>query len=254
MFQKIENKFIIMAYALMLVGWGGTAVFGILGFTLNNSPWLYIFYLMGGWSPTIASYWSSKKQGSVTGLLDWLKQIFIFKSSIVSYGLVIFLLTCYFFPLCTISGFTRELPLYNIVLMLPMMFMGGGLEETGWRYILQPEYEKKYNFVTANILTGIIWAVWHFPLFHIVGVAQYHTDFLIFFINVLGLTFALGAIRSVTQNIWLCILFHTLANAIQSVFIIKQTILGVIISTIFLIIISLIIKTVCTKIPCSSTS
>lgn len=38
-------------------------------------------------------------------------------------------------------------PIYAIVFMIPMMLLGGGLEEAGWRYILQPELEKKYNLL-----------------------------------------------------------------------------------------------------------
>lgn len=41
--------------------------------------------------------------------------------------------------------------------MIPMMFVGGGLEEAGWRYILQPELEKKYSFTVSTIIVSIIW-------------------------------------------------------------------------------------------------
>lgn len=242
MFKKIEFRFVLMTYALMLVGWGLTAVFAVFGFTLKNSPWLYVLYLTGGWSPTIASYFSAKACGKVTGFKDWLKQLFTFKSSIFNYCLTFLLLALYFVPLCLISGYTEESPLYNLVLMLPMMFMGGGLEETGWRYILQPGLEAKCGFILSNIITGVIWACWHLPLFFIPGVNQYNTNFLIFLIGVLGSAFALGAIRDITKNIWLCIIFHTLYNAVQSVFVVKANLTGSIIATAVIIVIACFVK------------
>ena len=41
-----------------------------------------------------------------------------------------------------------------IIIILPMMLVGGGNEEVGWRMILQPELEKKFNFNIATIITA----------------------------------------------------------------------------------------------------
>ena len=53
-----------------------------------------------------------------------------------------------------------------------MMLFGGGNEEVGWRMILQPELEKKFNFHIATIFTAIIWWLWHLPIFFIKGTAN----------------------------------------------------------------------------------
>ncbi|MDR1220404.1 MAG: CPBP family intramembrane metalloprotease [Treponema sp.] len=44
------------------------------------------------------------------------------------------------------------------------------LEEAGWRYILQPELDKKYGFIISAIIVAPIWAIWRLPLFFIPGV------------------------------------------------------------------------------------
>ena len=71
-------------------------------------------------------------------------------------------------------------PIYAIVFMIPMMLLGGGLEEAGWRYILQPELEKKYNFIISTLSVSIIWWLWHLPLFYIQGVAQNELNYFAF--------------------------------------------------------------------------
>lgn len=247
MLKKIEWKFVLITYVLMLIGWGLTVLFGVFGLTLKNSPWLYVLYLTGGWSPTIASYLASKKCGKVAGFKDWLKQLFTFKASLLSYGLVFALLIVYFVPLCLIAGFTQQAPIYNIILMLPVMFMGGGLEETGWRYILQPGLQKRYGFFISNTATAFIWAFWHLPLFFIATTVQSQMSFLFFAIGVLGSAFALGAIRDVTENIWLCILFHSFSNAVQSVFVVKQSLFGIAVTAVITVVLSCVVRHIIVK-------
>ena len=142
-----------------------------------------------------------------------------------------------------IGGYEKAAPIYMIILMLPIMLIGGGLEEAGWRYITFPELDKKFGFSIAAFVTGIIWALWHLPLFFIPGVHQYGKSFLGFTITVMGLSFALATIRKVTGSIWLCVLFHMIVNAVpESIrYDIYGSYMASTITTIVLIIVSLIL-------------
>ncbi|WIV67787.1 CPBP family intramembrane glutamic endopeptidase [Natrialbaceae archaeon AArc-T1-2] len=44
-------------------------------------------------------------------------------------------------------------------------FIGGGQEEIGWRGFAQPELQRRYGATLAALGVGIIWGVWHLPLF-----------------------------------------------------------------------------------------
>ena len=125
--------------------------------------------------------------------------------------------------------------------MVPMMLFCGGLEEAGWRYILQPELEKKCNFIISTIIVSVIWWLWHLPLFHIQGVAQYGQNFLAFGLNVLGLSFALACIRRNTKSVWLCVLFHCIINSLSGIYIINDNIIGNIVSALIVIVCSLVL-------------
>lgn len=62
-----------------------------------------------------------------------------------------------------------------------------------------------------------------------------------FGINVLGLAFALASIRKNTNSVWLCVLFHCIANSLSGIYISNNNIVGNIVTTIILIFSSLIL-------------
>ena len=121
------------------------------------------------------------------------------------------------------------------------MLLGGGLEEAGWRYILQPELEKKCNLIVSTLLVSVIWWLWHLPLFFIQGVSQYGQDFFAFGINVLGVSFALAGIRKTSGSVWLCVLFHCIINSLLGIYIVNNNIIGNTVSSVTLILISLVL-------------
>jgi len=77
------------------------------------------------------------------------------------------------------------------------------------------------------------------PLFFIKGVSQYGTSFGLFAISIIGMTFIIGAIRKITGSVFLCILFHSMANAGYSTFIILRTLINNIIFSVVLTVISI---------------
>jgi membrane protease YdiL (CAAX protease family) len=42
--------------------------------------------------------------------------------------------------------------------------VGGGIEEPGWRGFMQPRLQRSYSAVSAAVLVGLVWTVWHLPL------------------------------------------------------------------------------------------
>lgn len=236
--SKLTQKYLSLTFLMMLCSWGICVLCSLNGVFLSDHKWLYVPWLLGGLSPTIASYWSLKDSGNVTGMKEWLKNIFDFKHPICSYIMVVIMAILFILPQCLISGYENGAPLYAIVVMLPMMLLGGGLEEVGWRYILQPQLEKRYSFTVSTMIVSVIWWLWHLPLFYIQGVSQYGQNYLTFGINVLGLSFALASIRKNTNSVWLCVLFHCVINSLMGIYIIKNNMLGNIVAAAILMICS----------------
>lgn len=237
--NKLVKDYLIYTFLIMILCWGICVICSLNGILLDDYFILYLPYLLGGWSPTIASFISLKKNNKVATFKEWLKNVFDFKHNIFSYLMVIILSILFILPQCLISGYENGAPLYAIIIMIPVMLFGGGLEEAGWRYILQPELEKKFNYVISTLIVSVIWWLWHLPLFYIQGVSQYGQNFFAFGINVLGLSFALASIRKNSNSVWLCVLFHCIANSLSGIYIINNNIIGNIVTTAILIVFSL---------------
>lgn len=237
--NKLVKDYLIYTFLIMILCWGICVICSLNGILLDDYFILYLPYLLGGWSPTIASFISLKKNNKVATFKEWLKNVFDFKHNIFSYLMVIILSILFILPQCLISGYENGAPLYAIIIMIPVMLFGGGLEEAGWRYILQTELEKKFNFVVSTLIVSVIWWLWHLPLFYIQGVSQYGQNFFAFGINVLGLSFALASIRKNSNSVWLCVLFHCIANSLSGIYIINNNIIGNIVTTAILIVFSL---------------
>ncbi len=245
--NKLIKDYLLYTFLIMIICWGICVLFSLNGILLNKNYFLYIPYLLGGLSPTIASFISLKKNNKVTTFKEWLKNVFDFKHNVFSYLMVIILGILFILPQCLISGYESGAPLLAIIVMVPVMLFGGGLEEAGWRYILGPELEKKYKFVISTLIVSVIWWLWHLPLFYIKGVSQFGQNYFAFGINVLGLSFALASIRRNTNSVWLCVLFHCIVNSLSGIYIINNNIIGNVVAAIILIFSSLVLVKVNSK-------
>ena len=246
--NPLIRDYLLCTFSIMIIGWGICVTFSLKGVSLNDNYLLYIPDLLGGWSPTIASFFALKKNNRIANGKEWLKNIFGFKQSVVSYCMVVFFAVIFILPQCLISGYESRAPLFTIFVMIPLMLVGGGLEEAGWRYILQPELEKRLPFTASTLIVSIIWWLWHLPLFFIQGVFQYGQNYLAFGINVLGLSFALASIRKITGSVWLCVLFHCLANALSGIYDINKNIWGNIAAAVLLILCAYVLIAITNKI------
>ena len=87
-----------------------------------------------------------------------------------------------------------------------ILFLGGPLgEELGWRGFALPRLQARHTAYRASLLLGLIWGLWHIPLYFVPGTGQFET--------VSGGTdpaFAIGAF--VVWTIGLSILFTWLFN------------------------------------------
>ena len=239
--KKLVEEFLIITFVIMIVFWGGCVLISqIFNLTVNNI-FLRIMHMIGGFSPTIASYISLKRNKEIKGFKEWLKKIFDIKHNIWTYALVILFVSIYYILGCVINGFEFGAPIFMLIVVLPMMLFGGGNEEVGWRMILQPELEKKYGFNLATIFTAIIWWVWHLPIFFIKGTANANMDYFLFGIMCLTLCYALATIRKVSKGVFPCIVTHCLINGLSATFVFNYSWLSCCVSLIVTIIVSMLI-------------
>jgi membrane protease YdiL (CAAX protease family) len=169
-------------------------------------------------SPAIASYIVLKRNNKIADFKEWLKTVFYAKNNISIYLFVVTGLALYFLTHIAVSGRVEMmLPFYTFFLSLPGNLIIGGMEESGWMYVLQPELDKKYGFVLSAVFVGIIWTLWHIPLFFIPGTnhGEGLINFWMFAVQLMAFRFFNGAIYKISGKgcVFMCVLFHTMFNA-----------------------------------------
>lgn len=223
---RLCKQYLALTFALSYLCWGVCILGNRMGILVSESLFLNLLFLLGGFAPTIASYLSLKKEKRIKGFLEWLKNVFGLKQSLRSYLLLIFFVALYLFPQYILCGGRPVMSFVEALVLLPLMILGGGLEEAGWRYVLQPELEKKYSFAASTLLVGCFWWLWHLPLFFISEAGQYGKDYLVYGVGIIGVSFALAALKRTTGSVWLCVLFHCLLNLLPMAFALEENLLG----------------------------
>lgn len=253
--KKLVREYLILTFVLMALGWGSCGIISQLFDLTISNPLLRVLFMIGGFSPTVASYVALKRNQRISSFRAWLKEVFDVKHGFLTYFCVILFVFVYYFLGCTINGFQMGAPVFMLVVILPMMLFGGGNEEVGWRMILQPELEKDFGFHGATLITAGIWWIWHFPLFFIRGTANSDMNFFLFGIMCLALSYALATIRKVSNGVFPCILTHCLINGLSAVLVFSLSAVSCIASLLVIFSLSLVIcHYVNVKRSCGSTS
>lgn len=179
--------------------------------------------IIGAHGPFFAAFLLTFLRNGVKGALHLLKRGFNFKVSIKWISLIFAL------PIAIYAG-SRYLYLYRggnlvpaqwlsdpiaiIKFFLLMFFLGGSVqEEFGWRGYALDRIQAKHNALVSSLILGVIWGVWHLPVFFFKGTNQALMPFGLFLI----LTCSLAVLFTWFHNnnkgiIFVALLFHTTGN------------------------------------------
>jgi membrane protease YdiL (CAAX protease family) len=119
------------------------------------------------------------------------------------------------------AGFLAPVSFLGMLVILSLL--GGGQEEPGWRGFALPRMLERWGPLEASVRLGVIWAIWHLPLFvlvsdydnagtEVVGVIG------MFFVFLLGLTIGFSIVQTWLYHrsggsIFLAVLAHGAVNA-----------------------------------------
>jgi membrane protease YdiL (CAAX protease family) len=182
----------------------------------------YVVYAMIGIlfstpTPMIATYIIMKRHKKIGSVKDFCK--LIFHTTNVTKTVLITAAFCAA-ALCVaiIYGTRTSSPWYILIIILPVMIIGGGVEEIGWRGFLQPSLEKKFPFLIATLMVSVIWFSWHLPLWILPSSNHYGDSLIGFAITITVWAFVGAAIYKVTKCVFACVMYHTFINAIGAVY------------------------------------
>jgi len=112
-------------------------------------------------------------------------------------------------------SFLVHSPIFLVIIGL----FAGSQEELGWRgYILDP-MEERFGPWLGNLLLGIVWALWHLPLFLIPGNSQPFIPALGFLVLTIGYSWFLAWLRAASgKRLSSGIYGHGLLNIFGTIF------------------------------------
>lgn len=248
MYMNIKSviKYLIITFVITYTCWWGVAALVAYTDFVYGDILPTIIYIIGNFGPAIAALFCIDDRPYLRSLKNFL---FSYKK----HGVLFFLL---FVALVTLTVWLSSMEwnpqmtaLNFFITLLGSTFVYGGEEELGWRGVLQPVLSKKITFPLAAFACGVIWALWHLPLWFIEGHPNQSMPFWVQATLGILLCFWLGIIYERSKCLPLCMVFHGFVNVILSSFVLKINwvlILGIILTTAVAIVLWLLdIK--CTK-------
>jgi uncharacterized protein len=86
-------------------------------------------------------------------------------------------------------------------------------EEIGWRGYALPRLAARWGLATGSIVLGVIWAVWHLPLFYLHGADTYGQSFAAYLLQVVAISIAMAWLYWRTHgSLLLVMLMHASIN------------------------------------------
>lgn len=226
-------SFFIWSFLLSWSLW----LFAIGSRTSISQPAAFFPYLLGGFGPSVAallllsreadyeerkSFWA--RTTSLRGIPPegW-GFLLLFPPLLLAGSLGAHVLTGGGLPSFTLLDVMRRQPLILVSLISMQFIFGPVSEELGWRGYAQELLEDRLGPLSGTLLLGVLWAVWHIPLFFIPGTVQYawqpgSAAFWLYLLNYIPQAFLYAWLyRVADRSILAVILLHFNLNLMLSV-------------------------------------
>lgn len=210
--------FLFVTFGMMYISHGVIALL-ISIFSIEWGVPLNLLSILGQASPALAALLVINKMCTKEEQNEYWKRVFLFKvpwfwwlvalASPLLVGLLANIVYHgrWFFPTLTMTD----------ILAFPVIFgisiFAGGAEELGWRGILQDKLEPKINLISTGVIIGVLWGVWHAPLFLIRDLSHYDNAFFTYILSTVLFSLIMTLLVYKTKSVLLGILMHAGMNA-----------------------------------------
>ena len=205
-----------------LVFWGPLALFKIptISFVsgVKGPVWAIGLYIAGGFVPSLLAIFLTWQKEGLSGLSILGRRLIQFRLGwrwYLSTFLIVFAGTAGQLAINKLIGNTFNGALFMTQLgsFLPLLILGPLSEEIGWRGYALERLQTRWNALTSSLIIGMVWALWHLPLFMMVGTSQHELG--VPFINFLIKMMASSIIytwlyNNTSHSLWSAILLHWL--------------------------------------------
>jgi uncharacterized protein len=211
--------FYILAFAISWLGWVPLAL-GSHGIAPFDNPYFQILLIFPVLGPTLAAVIVSVTLHGKTGFRDLFKAFIQWRVGIVWYAIVLLGPTILFFAAQLITRLfglptihSEQQGISFFIMVLVSSLVANLWEEAGWRGFALPRLQKQYSALLASLVVGILWGLWHLPLFFWVGGSMSNYPFVPWFIGLLANAFLFTWLYNSTKgSLLLVALFHIALN------------------------------------------
>jgi membrane protease YdiL (CAAX protease family) len=223
--KTVKDAYVFLGLTLAFsyfVFWGPLALFKIptISFVsdVKGPAWAIALFLIGGFVPSLLAIFLTWKKEGLAGLRILGQRILQFKLGwrwYVFTFMVVIIGTAGQLTINKLLGNTFNGYLFWAQLgsFLPLLIIGPLSEEIGWRGYALERLQTRWNALTSSLIVGLVWALWHLPLFMMVGTSQYELGipFIGFLVNLMASSILYTWLYNNTkQNLWSAILLHWL--------------------------------------------
>jgi membrane protease YdiL (CAAX protease family) len=201
---------------------------------IPNSPWVILLYV-GGLGPALAGILLSHLNTGSSTRKDYWSRVFDPKRIAGIWYLIIFLS----YPLISVLLIfltngqiqltdefrsTLSQPISLLPFILFLYIFGPFPEELGWRGYALDGLQSSLNPVLSSLVLGVIWSIWHLPLFLMRGTYQYKLglgslEFWVFILSAVVISIFFTWIYNNNQrSILSASLFHFSVNLTGNIF------------------------------------
>jgi len=94
-----------------------------------------------------------------------------------------------------------------------MLLIGGGQEEFGWRGYAQEPLQRKIGVIPASLVIGVIWGLWHLPLWFMRGDLHSAYSFLAFVMMTTSISLLYAWLYNASgKKLLVVMFFHAMNN------------------------------------------
>jgi len=225
--------FFVLAFAFTWASWVPRA--------LDSRGWLDVtvpdaIVVIGGYGPALAAVFVTALTRGRAGLRDLGRRLLLWRVGVQWWIVVLFLRLAMAFAalaLHLLSGGALSAgqppaplfgepgqPLWQQILFLTVLFTLGfdGLgEEVGWRGFALPRLLTRYRALTASLILGTLWWLWHLPFAMTLGSAMSAEPFYSYLPGMLAFSILYTWIFNHTRgSVLLALIFHATGNIIAN--------------------------------------
>lgn len=219
--MKPLNLFLLLTFGLFIIGF---AMVGLLFAIGGPNLLIVLLQILMAWTPTMAFAIVHRKLHP--GRSFWHTVANLFAPRIKSLPLLASILIPVVATIIVWLGYSLASGQSPLALLadlslggLAVIFFDGLIrgplgEELGWRGYLQNELATRYSLLKTSLIVGVIWAVWHLPLWFISGYQGLDLLlYIVFFaIGLIAFSVIIGFVYDRGKNLIYPILLHQMLN------------------------------------------